>query len=162
MAGPNDSKAAGPQALATNRKARRDYQILEKLEAGIELRGTEVKSIRAGRASLAESFARVENDEVILHGLHVEPYPHGNRFNHDPLRPRRLLLHKQEIRRLYGLVSIKGRALVPLRLYLRRGRVKVELGLAKGKHAADKRETIKRRTADREAQRAIAERTRRG
>lgn len=161
MAGPKEKAGPGPQALATNRKARRDYQILEKLEAGIELRGTEVKSIRAGKASLGESYARVEGNEVILHGLHIEPYAHGNRFNHDPVRPRRLLLHKQEISRLHGQVAVKGRTLVPLRLYLKRGRVKVELGLGKGKHDQDKRETLKRRTADREAQRAIADRMRR-
>ena len=102
MAGPKESRGAGPQALATNRKARRDYHILEKVEAGIALRGTEVKSVRAGQASLAESYARVENDEAILHGLYIEPYSHGNRFNHDPRRPRRLLLHKREIRRLHA------------------------------------------------------------
>ena len=161
MAGPRESKGPGPQALATNRQARRDFHILEQLEAGIELQGTEVKSIRAGKASLAQSYARVEGDEVILHGLHVEPYAHGNRFNHDPVRPRRLLLHRQELRRLHGQVAVKGQTLVPLRLYLKRGRVKVELGLGKGKHDRDKRETLKRRTADREAQRAIADRIRR-
>lgn len=147
--------------LATNRKAHRDYLVLEKIEAGIELQGTEVKSLRASRVSLDESFAKIENGEAILHDLHIMPYEHGNIHNHPPRRPRRLLLHHQELKRLYGKVAIKGNALVPLRIYLRKGWVKVELGLCKGKHTVDKRETLKRKTAQREADRAIAAHRRR-
>lgn len=154
-------KPAGPAALATNRKARREYHILNSLECGIELRGTEVKSIRDGKISINESYASVDDGQIYLHQCRIEPYSHGNQFNHDPMRPRRLLLHRAEINRLLAQVREKGLTLVPLKLYLKRGRVKVDLGLARGKDVQDKRETIKRRTADREAQRAIAEHRRR-
>lgn len=147
--------------LATNRKARRDYHVIERIEAGIALRGTEVKSVRNGHLSLAGAFGRAEPDGIILQGMTIQPYDHGNRFNHEPDRPRRLLLHKKEIERLRAHVEQKGCALVPLNVYLKRGRVKVELGLCRGKTHGDKRETMKRRTADREAARAIAERRRR-
>jgi len=153
-------KKPADRALATNRRARRDYEVLQKFEAGIELLGTEVKSIRAGDVSLNESYARVEDRQVMLHGMHIKPYEYGHQQNHDPVRPRRLLLHKREIQRLFGLVTVKGQALVPLRIYLKRNLVKVELGLCRGKHAEDKREALKRRTADREAQRAIAQASR--
>ena len=143
--------------LATNRRARRDYLVLETLEAGLELQGTEVKSIRDGKVSLNESFAEVQHRELFAHGLRIEPYSHGNQFNHDPLRPKRLLLHRREIARLGSEAAEKGMTLIPLRLYLKRGRVKLELGLCRGKHHHDKREDLKRRTADREAQRAIRE-----
>ncbi len=143
-------------ALATNRRARHTYAILDRIETGIELRGTEVKSIRAGSASLQESFARVDGGQLYLEGMHVDPYRHGNVHNHDPRRSRRLLAHRAEIARLAGQVSLKGCTLVPLRLYLKRGRVKVELGICRGKLQADKRETLRRRTADREAERAMA------
>ncbi len=152
---------AGVRQIASNRKARRDFHVLEKLEAGMELRGTEVKSIRAGKVSLDEAFARIEDGQVFLYGMHVQPYEHGNVHNHDPVRPRRMLLHSREIHRLLGQTTAKGNTLVPLRLYLRRGVVKVELGLCRGKQRADKREDLKRRTADREAERAIAARIRR-
>lgn len=141
--------------ITVNRRALRDYQVLERLEAGIELRGTEVKSIRAGHVSLVGSFARIENGEAILFGLNISPYDHGNQFNHDPERPRRLLLHKQEIRKLQAQAEQKGLSLIPLGLNFRRGRVKVDIGVCRGKQTHDKRETIKRRTADREAARAI-------
>mgnify|MGYP005844169851 FL=1 len=154
-------KDGGRKVMATNRRARHDYFILETLEAGIELRGTEVKSVRAGEVSLAESFADVENGQVVLRDLHIQPYRCGNVHNHEPKRPRRLLLHEREIARLQGLCAVKGQALIPLDLHLRRGRVKVELGVCKGKHFADKRETLRRREADREARRAVAERGRR-
>ncbi len=148
--------AEAHKPIATNRKAHRDYHVLDKLEAGIELRGTEVKSIRQGNMNLAEGYARLEKSgDVVLYGVHINPYDHGNVHNHDPVRPRRLLLHRREIKRLFGQTAIKGHALVPLRAYFKRGRVKVELGLCKGKQTIDKREDIKRKTADREAQRAM-------
>jgi SsrA-binding protein len=148
--------------VATNRKAQRDYHVLEKIETGIELRGTEVKSIRAGNLNLTEGYARLEKSgEVFLHGVHINPYDHGNVFNHDPVRPRKLLLHRREIKRLFGQTAIKGHSLIPLRAYFKRGNLKVELGLCKGKQAIDKREDIKRKTADREMERAMRSRTKR-
>ncbi|MBN1674254.1 MAG: SsrA-binding protein SmpB [Kiritimatiellae bacterium] len=158
---PASAKSDGQDALkkvGTNRKALRDYHVLARLEAGIELKGTEVKSIRNARVNLTGSFARVEDGQVILYALHISPYQHGNRFNHDPDRPRRLLLHKQEIKRLYGQVAVQGQTLVPLNMYFRRGRIKVELGLCKGKHLVDKRHTLRRKAAEREAERAAARR----
>ncbi|MBU0677726.1 MAG: SsrA-binding protein SmpB [Verrucomicrobia bacterium] len=155
MPAQGDKGAEPSKAAATNRKARRDYHVLQKLEAGIELRGTEVKSLRQGRVSLGEGYARIERGEVVLHGVHILPYEHGNIHNHDPLRPRRLLLHSHEIAKLIGLVQEKGCTLVPLRLYFKKGRAKIELGVCKGKHTQDKREDLKRKTADREAERAI-------
>ena len=155
------SSQSADKSVATNRKARRDYHVLQTFEAGIELRGTEVKSVRAGHVSLNESYARVEEGEAFLFNVHIMPYEHGNIHNHDPRRPRRLLLHRSEIHKLFGQTTLKGHALVPLRMYLKRGRVKVELGLCKGKHEIDKREKIKRRTADREAERAMVDATKR-
>ncbi len=146
---------------ATNRKARRRYHVIETLEAGIELRGTEVKSIRQGRISLDEGYARIDDGEVVLEGVNIMPYEHGNVHNHEPTRTRRLLLHRHEIKRLIGQTAEKGQTLVPLRVYFKRGRAKIELGVCKGKDVADRREDIKRRTADREAARAIAEQARR-
>ena len=147
--------------VVLNRKALRDYFVLEKLEAGLELRGTEVKSIRGGHISLTGAFARVEGGQVRLHSLNIPAYEYGGAFNHEPDRPRRLLLHRKEIRHLAVQVDQKGHALIPLRIYIRRGRVKVELGLCKGKHHQDKREVLRRRTAEREAARAMARSTRR-
>jgi SsrA-binding protein len=146
------------KTLANNRKAFHDYFVMERHEAGIELRGTEVKSIRNGQISLAGSFARIEGGQVILHHLTIPPYEFGNRFNHDPDRPRRLLLRKAEIRRLQVQTDQKGHTLVPLSLYLKRGMVKVEVGVCRGKAQFDKRETLKRKTADREAAREMARR----
>ena len=152
------SEASGVRegALATNRRARHEYFVIERFEAGIALRGTEVKSIRAGEVSLQESFVRVEQGRLVVEGMHVQPYRHGNVHNHDPVRPRQLLAHRAEIARLAGQVSLKGYALVPLRLTLRKGHIKLEIGVCRGKQQADKRETLRRRTADREAERAIA------
>lgn len=132
--------------------------MLERLEAGIELRGTEVKSLRAAKLGMTGSFARVEHGEVRLFGLNIPPYDHGNRFNHDSDRPRRLLLHRREIDRLQAQSEQKGHALIPLGVYFSKGLVKVELGVCKGKAHHDKRETLRRRTADREAERAMAAR----
>ena len=142
--------------IATNRKALRDYFVEERLEAGIQLRGTEVKSVKEGHISLVGSFASVENNKCILTNLNITPYEYGNRFNHDPIRPRQLLLHKREIRKLRMLVEQKGYTLIPLSIYLKKGLVKVEIGTCKGKRQVDKRETVKRKTAEREAERAIA------
>ena len=150
-----DGKSSSQQ-ITVNRKALRDYLISEKLEAGIELLGSEVKSIRAGQASINEAFALVENGQVFLHQMHILPYSSASHFNHDPVRIRRLLLKKKEIARLFGQTSAKGFTLVPLRLYYKFGRVKVELGLGKGKKEIDKRETLKRKTATREAERAMS------
>lgn len=150
----NASAARGP--LATNRKAQRDFFILERLEAGIELRGMEVKSIRNSRVSLDEAYADIARGQIFLHAMNVQPYEHARTDGYDPVRPRRLLLHRAEIDKLQGQIQVKGHTLIPLKLYLHHGRVKVELGLGKGKLAEDKRETIKRKTADREAARAIA------
>ncbi len=160
MSAETSNAGGGRKIVATNRRARHEYFILETLEAGIELRGTEVKSVRAGEVSLAESFADIENGQVVLRDLHIQPYRCGNVHNHEPKRPRRLLLHAREIARLHGQCAVKGHALIPLDLHLRRGLVKVELGVCKGKHHEDKRETLRRREADLEARRAIAERRR--
>lgn len=145
----------GIKVVATNRKARHDYHIEDTIEAGIVLTGTEIKSIRAGRMNLQDSFAQVRNGEVWLVGAHISPYTHGNRENHDPLRDRKLLLHRREINRLAGKVQERGYTLVPLRVYLKEGRAKVELGLARGKKQYDKRESIAKRDFDREMRRAV-------
>ena len=158
---PDDQKAASSRVLATNRKAFRDYHVLEKLEAGIELRGAEVKSLREGRFSLAEGFALLENSQVFLQGLHIQPYSHARAAEQDPDRRKRLLLHRREIDRILGQASVKGHALIPLSIYFKHGLVKVELGICKGKHAEDKRDALRKKTADREAERAMASRTKR-
>jgi len=146
------------KVAAENRKARHDYHIHETFEAGIVLTGTEVKSLRAGRANLRDAYAKVENMELFLHNLHISPYDQGNRFNHDPLRVRKLLMHRFEISRLLGKTREKGFTLVPLKIYFSRGRAKVELGLATGKKTYDKREDIAERDAKREMARAFRER----
>jgi len=142
-----------------NHKAGRDYLITETYEAGIELKGTEVKSLRNARASIDEAFARVERGQCWLYNAHINPYEFGNRNNVDPIRPRRLLLHKKEIDRLGGLLINKGMALLPLKIYFTKSFAKVLLGVGKGKTTVDKRETLKRKTADREIQRAMRDRT---
>ena len=147
------------KTIAQNRKARYDYEVLATYEAGLALKGTEVKSLRLGKASLIDSYARVEGGEVFLHNLHIGEYDPGNRFNHDPLRKRKLLLNKHEIRKLKGSVQEKGRTLIPLKLYFRRGRAKVELALARGKREYDRRHDIAKRDAQREMQRALKERS---
>lgn len=143
------------ELVATNREARHNYHILESVEAGIELKGAEVKSLREHRANLKDSFARVEDGEVYLYNMHISPYPQAGKFNPDPKRRRKLLLHNTEIKRLLGQLTQKGLTLIPLRLYFKRGLVKVELALAKGKKLYDKREAIRRREADRELRRAL-------
>lgn len=149
-------KDSGEKVVASNRKAFHDYHIEEKLEAGIVLKGTEVKSLRAGLVNLKESYASVDHGAVILHHCHISPYSHGNIMNHDPLRPRKLLLHRKEINRLLGQTQQKGLTLVPLRIYFTsRGHAKLELALAKGKKQHDRREAIKEREAGREVERAM-------
>jgi SsrA-binding protein len=157
MAKPAASAAPSdkPQIVVSNRKARYEYHILETWEAGLVLQGTEVKSLRAGKANLQDSFARVDRGEVWLYNLHISPYEQGNRFNHDPLRPRKLLLHRNEIRKMIGKVEQKGLTLVPLNIHFIRGHAKVELGLARGKQLHDKRESVKERDAQREVQRGF-------
>ncbi len=144
--------------LAKNRKARHDYHIEEVYEAGIVLQGTEVKSIREGKVNLKDSYVRVEKGELFLYNMHINPYEHGNIFNHDPLRTRKLLMHKIEIKRLIGLTKEKGYTLIPLKLYLVNGKVKVEFGLAKGKKLYDKRKSLQEKSAKREIERAFKER----
>jgi SsrA-binding protein len=144
------------KVVATNRKAYHDYFIEEKFEAGVILRGTEVKSLREGRVNLQDSYASVDADELYLQHCHISPYSHGNLSNHDPLRKRKLLLHRKEINKLMGKTQLKGLTIVPLRIYFsKRGHAKVELALAKGKKQYDRRETIKAREASREVERAI-------
>ena len=141
--------------IADNRKARHDYQLLERVEAGLVLTGTEVKSLRAGRATLGQAYADVRDGEAWLHGAEIAVYDQGNRANHDPMRSRKLLLHRREIDRLYGQVREKGLTLVPTRLYFKEGRVKVELALARGKDVRDKRRTLVERDAKRQIERAM-------
>lgn len=142
--------------VARNPKATHDYFILETLEAGLVLRGTEVKSLRAGKASIKGAWALVKGGELWLEGMNITPYEQGNRWNHQPERTRKLLLHRRQIERLIGALEREGRTLVPLELYFLNGRAKVALGLARGKQAHDKREALKRRIADREMSRALA------
>ena len=144
---------------ANNKKARHDYFIEEVDEAGIVLTGTEIKSIRAGKVSIKESYAKVENGEMIVYGMNISPYEQGNRFNVDPLRPRKLLLHKQEIRKLIGYTTQKGLTLIPLNLYINEdGRAKMELAVARGKKNYDKRETIAKKDAARKMEHAMKQR----
>ncbi len=146
----------GIKIVAQNKKAYHEYFVEESYECGISLLGTEVKSIRAGRVNLKESFAMVRGNEIFIEGMHISPYEQGNLFNHDPLRAKKLLLHKNEIRKLAGLVSRQGFALIPLKIYLKNGRMKVELGLCKGKQLHDKRNTAAERDAKREMERAFS------
>lgn len=148
-------RIAGDKLVANNRKAFHDFFILEKMEVGISLLGTEVKSLREGRINLKDSFARIDQGEIYLHNCHISPYSHGNLANHEPTRRRKLLMRKKEIWRLSGKVREKGLTLVPLKIYFQRGWAKVELGLAKGKHLYDKRATAAKKSADREMQRAL-------
>jgi SsrA-binding protein len=148
----------GERVLATNRKAFFQYHVLERAEAGIALVGTEVKSIREGGLSFSDSYVELRDGELFLVGCRIAPYSHGNLMNHVPDRDRKLLLHKREILKLGGKVTGKGLTLVPLRAYLRRGRVKLEIGLGRGKRAHDKRETIKRRDIERDTRQALRER----
>jgi SsrA-binding protein len=142
---------------ARNRKAGHDYFIEETYEAGIVLQGTEIKSIRKGSVNIKDSFARVNNGEMFLHNMHISPYEQGNRHNHDPVRTRKLLMHKKEIAKLYGATKEKGYALIPLKVYIKHGYAKVLIGLGRGKKKYDKRETLKRKTAQREIEKAFRE-----
>ncbi|MEE8218940.1 MAG: SsrA-binding protein SmpB [Vicinamibacteria bacterium] len=149
----------GERVLATNRKAFFQYHVLERAEAGIALSGTEVKSIREGGLSFTDSYVDFRGGELFLVGCRIAPYSHGNQMNHTPERDRKLLLHKREILKLGGKVTGKGLTLIPLRAYLRRGRVKLEIGLGRGKQAHDKREAIKRRDIDRDTRQALRDRS---
>ena len=155
-----EKKTTDTGAVATNRKAYHDYFIEETVEAGIALQGTEVKSLRLGLANLTDSYAIVKNEEMYLLNVNISPYTHGNIANHEPLRTRKLLLHKAEIRKLTWKMSQKGFTLIPLKIYFMRGRAKVLIGLAKGKKSFDKRDTIKANEAKREMDRVVKERNR--
>jgi len=144
--------------ILSNPKARRDYQIVETFEAGIVLKGTEVKALRAGKGQIRDAFARIENDQAFLYNAHIDEYSFGNIQNHQPKAARKLLLHKSEIRKLFGLASVKGNTLVPLSFYWKNGRVKVALGVGKGKVEYDKRADLKKRDSDRELKRATMHR----
>ena len=157
---PRETKSDGEAIIADNRKAFFDYHILETFEAGIALLGTEVKGIREGQANLRDAYARVDQGEVWLHNVHINPYSHRGYVDHDPRRKRRLLLHKYEIRKLIGKTVEKGLTLVPTRLYFKNGKVKVSIALAKGKQAHHKRETLRKREVDRETRAAVKERHR--
>ena len=152
------SATDGRKVVARNRKARHEYEILDTYEAGLALKGPEVKSLRAGGVSFQDAFARVDKGEVWLHNLHISPYEQANRFNVDPVRPRRLLLNSQEIRQLAVKTEEKGLTLVPLEIYFTRGYAKIQLAVGRGKKLHDKRETLKRRQQDREARRAMESR----
>lgn len=147
------AKEKGSRLIANNKKAYHDYFIEETYEAGIALHGTEVKSLRMGKCSIKESFVRIENEEVYIYGMHISPYEKGNIFNRDPLRVKKLLLHKSEIRKMKGKIAEKGYTLVPLKVYFNRSLVKVEIGLAKGKKLYDKRQDIAKKYQRREAER---------
>ena len=151
----NTERELAQQNIAENRKAFHDYHIVESFEAGVALLGTEVKSIREGNVNLRDSFARVEDGEIYLYNVNISPYSHRGYADHEPLRRRKLLLHREEIRKLVGKTVEKGMTLVPVRLYFKDGRVKVAVSLAKGKQDYDKRETIKKREADRETRAAV-------
>jgi SsrA-binding protein len=142
------------KVIAENRKARHEYHIEDEFEAGMVLLGTEVKSLRLGHANLKDSYARIKNGEVFIYQMNIAAYPFAHYDNHDPLRPRKLLLHNYEIKKLYGKVNEKGYALIPLRIYFKNGKVKMIIALARGKHAHDKRETLRRRDQKRELDRA--------
>lgn len=144
--------------LTNNKKARHEYFIEQEYEAGIALKGTEVKSLRLGKASINEAFCQIRNGEVFIYGMHISPYEQGNRNNVDPLRTRKLLLHRREINRLIGATKEKGYTIIPLSVYLKNGLVKVKIGLAKGKKLHDKRETIAKRDSDRRIQQALRRR----
>ncbi len=148
------------KVISKNRKAWHDYDIEETYEAGIVLTGTEVKSVRNARVNLKDSYARIDNNEMFLYNMHISPYEQGNRFNHEPMRIRKLLMHKMEISRLYGKIKEKGYALIPLKIYLTKGLVKIELGLARGKKLYDKRRDIAERDSKREVERAFRDKQR--
>lgn len=148
------------KTISENRKARHDYFILESYEAGIELVGTEVKSIRKGAVNLKDSWCSVDNGELFVRGMHISPYDHGNVFNRDPMRVRKLLLHKKQINTLFGKVQTEGLTLIPISLYFKGSRVKMQVGLCKGKKLYDKRDDMAKKAADRDIQRALKDRSR--
>ena len=154
---PNGAKG-DRQPIASNRRAFYNYEILDRYEAGLVLTGTEIKSAREGRVNLKDAYGVVKSGEVWLLNCHISPYSHGNRMNHDPLRTRKLLLHRSELRKLIGKTTEKGLTLVPTKIYFHNGRAKCEIALAKGKKLFDKRETEKRKTAEKEARQAVKER----
>ena len=151
----NDKETASDGVIAGNKKAYHDYQILSSMEAGIALHGTEVKSCRMHSVSLQDAFAKIDKGEVCVYNINISPYSHGNRFNHTPMRQRRLLLHKREILRLSQQVKEKGYSLIPLKMYLTRGKIKIQLGVAKGKTFEDKRDTLRKRQDDLDMRRAM-------
>jgi SsrA-binding protein len=153
MAKNKSSDKSDKRIVCQNKKAHFDYQIVEKLEAGMVLQGTEVKSLRQGRANLKDSYAKIKKEEVYLYGLHISPYPHASYNNHEPERIRKLLLHRREIKRLLGKTQEKGFSLIPLKIYFSRGKAKIELALARGKKLYDKRESLKRKQEAREMDR---------
>ena len=153
-----EKKNEGHKIIAQNKKAYHDYFVEEKYEAGVELFGTEVKSIRAGKVNVKESYCDIKDGEVFVLGMHISPYEQGNVFNKDPLRPKKLLLHKKEILKLFGLVAQKGYTLVPLQVYLKNSRVKIEIGLCRGKKLYDKRDDMARNDAKRDMERAFKSR----
>ena len=153
-------KKTDTRIIADNRKARHDYFVIETYEAGLELFGTEVKSLRAGTVNLKDSYCAVKDGEMYAYGVHISPYEKGNVFNRDPLRPKKLLMHKREIMKLFGLVSREGYTIVPLSLYFSGSHVKMEIGLCKGKHNYDKRDDMADRDAKREIERVMKERVR--
>lgn len=155
-----EKKENGLTTVSTNKKARHDYFVLESFEAGIELYGTEVKSVRQGKINLKDAWCSIDGGEIFVNGMHISPYDHGNIFNRDPMRKRRLLMHKREIEKLFGQTKQQGLTLIPLSAYFNRGRLKIQVGLCKGKKNYDKRETIARKDADREARRAFKEQNR--
>src|SRR2546426_11318516 len=157
----SQAKEGGDRPIATNRRARHEYEILETVEAGLVLRGTEVKSLRAGLVNFKDSYAPVRNGEVWFLGCHISPYSHGTDANHDPERERKLLLHEREIKRLTGKIAERGLTLIPLKLYFKGGRAKLEVGLARGKKLHDKRSALRERETRREMEKAVRE-TRRG
>lgn len=155
-----EKKDNGLQTVARNKKAYHDYFVLESFEAGIELFGTEVKSVRQGKVNLKDAWCSIEKGEIYVNGMHISPYEFGNIFNRDPMRKRRLLMHKREINRLYGQLKTQGLTLIPLSAYFNRGRLKIQVGLCKGKKNYDKRESIARKDAEREAARELRDRSR--
>lgn len=154
------ARVKNSNSLAENRKARHDYFVEETIEAGIALVGTEVKSIRKGRANIKEAYAQVVNGEIIIYGMHISPYEEGNIFNVDPLRPKKLLLHKAEIRRIEGMLNQQGLTLIPLSMYLKNGRVKINLGICKGKKNYDKRDAMLEKAHKRDIERQMKEKNR--
>lgn len=153
-----DKKDNSRETVATNKKAYHEYFVIESFEAGIELFGTEVKSVRQGKVNLKDAWCSIDNGEIYVNGMHISPYDHGNIFNRDPMRKRRLLMHKREINKLFAEVQQEGMTLIPLSAYFNRGRLKIQVGLCKGKHTYDKRATVAKRDADLEARRALKER----